>query len=140
MLLDPLDFSSNSILGLPLEFINGCKAEITVIVPIANNITTIATDIPKQDHTNFLLIIQFVANSTHMEGLPRTSSHATWITNGIIQLTPFQAANGTAATCVNILAPRDIVFSSVLGWNLIVTTDNHPDNGECYATNVSFNI
>jgi hypothetical protein len=87
-----------------------------------------------------LLIIQFDADSTYIEGLPRISNDATWITNGIIQLTPFQVANGTATARVNILAPRDIVFSSVSSWNLIVTTDNNPDNGKCYATIVSFNI
>jgi hypothetical protein len=45
---------------------------------------TIATDIPKQDLTNFLLAIQLVADSTHMKGLTRTGNDVTWITNGIV--------------------------------------------------------
>jgi hypothetical protein len=61
-----------------------------------------------------------------MEGLTTTGNDITWITNGIVQIQPFHAANGAAITCMNILAPRPIVFSSVCDWNLIITADDHP--------------
>jgi hypothetical protein len=114
--------------GLPRGLINDCKAETTVINPIASGISTSTTDMSKQYLTNFLLIIQFAADSTHMEGLTRTSKDVTWIANRIVQLTPFQTANGATTTCVNILTPRGIVFSSLCDWNLIVTTGKHLHN------------
>jgi hypothetical protein len=75
-----------------------------------------------------------------MEGLTRIGNHVTWILNGIIQITPFHAANGTPTTVYNVLAPRRIVFSSVRDWNLITTADNYPYNGQCYSINAVFNV
>jgi hypothetical protein len=77
-----------------------------------------------------------------MEGRIYTDNDATWITNGIVQIIPFHTTGGSnfPTTCVNILTTRRIVFSSVCDWNLIMTAGNHPYNGQCYATNVAFNI
>jgi hypothetical protein len=91
--------------------INSYKTESIVNTHVANGITTTATDIAKQDLTNFLLAIPLTVDSTRMESVTRTFNDATWITNGIIQITSFREANDVAATCVNVLAPRSIVFS-----------------------------
>jgi hypothetical protein len=72
MLLDALYFSKNSLVGLPREFINISKTETVVIASIANGLATTATDLLKQDLTNFLLAIPFEADSTHMESVTRT--------------------------------------------------------------------
>jgi hypothetical protein len=53
MLLEAFNFSNNSMVVLPHEFINSCKAEIAVIYPIANCLATTAIDIPMQELTNF---------------------------------------------------------------------------------------
>jgi hypothetical protein len=75
-----------------------------------------------------------------MEGLTRTDNDVTQITNGIVQFQPFHYAIGAAVAYVNILAPRRIVLSSVCDCNLIMTANTHPNNGQCYATNATFNI
>jgi hypothetical protein len=106
---------------------------------VTNGLVTTATDIPKQDLTNFSAI-PFAADSTHMKGLISTGNDGTWITNGIVQISSFHAAKGTVTTCLNIWTPRYIVFSSVCDWNLRLTDDNHPYNGMCYAINVVFSI
>jgi phage-related protein len=118
------------------------KGEIVITNPVANGLVTAATDLLNQPITNFLLAITFAGDSTHMEGLTRTRNDATWITNGIIQITTFHTAAGlnNPTTCVNALAPRRIVLSSVCDWNFIVTIDNHPYNGQYYATNTAFKI
>jgi hypothetical protein len=64
----------------------------------------------------------------------------TWKINGIVHIVPFHAINDAATTCMNILAPKRIVFSRACDWNLIIAADNHLYNGKCYATNVAFNI
>jgi hypothetical protein len=99
ILMDALNFSNNSLVGLPREFNNCGKTETVVTTPAAN-CTTNATGIPKQDLTNFLFAIPFAANSTRREGVTRTENDVTWITNGIGLLTPFHAANGAATTCL----------------------------------------
>jgi hypothetical protein len=105
MLLEALNFSNNSMAILPCEFINRCKAEIAVISPIANCLVTTATDIPKQELTDFLYSIPFAADSTHMECSIRIDNNITWITNGIVQITMFHTADGLNffTTCVNFL-------------------------------------
>jgi hypothetical protein len=75
-----------------------------------------------------------------MEAITRTGNDVTWITYGIVQITPIHAANGIVTTCINILAPRRIVLSSVCDLNLIMTADNHPYIEQCYATNDAFNF
>jgi hypothetical protein len=75
-----------------------------------------------------------------MENSTRTGNDATCITNGIVQITPFHAANDAATTYLNILAPRCFVFFSRGDWKLIMTADNHPYNGQWYRTNIAFNI
>jgi hypothetical protein len=75
-----------------------------------------------------------------MEDFTRTGNDFTWITNEIVQITPFHAANGVPTACMNILAPRCIVFSNVCDCYLIMTLDDHRYNGQCYATNVAFNV
>jgi hypothetical protein len=79
---------------LPRDFINSCKADIAVISPIANCLATTATDIPKQELTDFLYSIAFAADSTHMECLNRIGNNVTWITNGIVQITMLLTAGG----------------------------------------------
>jgi hypothetical protein len=64
-----------------------------------------------------------------MEGLTRAGSDGTCITDGIVQMIQFHAANDAATPCLNILVPRRIVYSSACNWNLIMTADNHPYNG-----------
>jgi hypothetical protein len=140
MLLDKLNFSNTAMMVLPREFINSCKVETIITAPVVNGIATTATDILKQDLTNFLLTIQLAADSTHMDDLTRTDNDVTWITNGILQITSFHTPNNASTTCVKILASRRIVFSSACDWNLIMTADNHLYNGKCYATNDAFNI
>jgi hypothetical protein len=77
-----------------------------VIYPIANCLVTTATDIPKQELTDFLYSIPFAADFTHMECLTRIGNNATWITNGIVQITMFHTAGGPnfSTTCVNFLS------------------------------------
>jgi hypothetical protein len=75
-----------------------------------------------------------------MEGFIRTGNDVTWITNGIAQIIQFQKSAGAVAIYMNILFPKRIVFSSICDWNLILTANNHPYNGQCYTTKVAFNI
>jgi phage-related protein len=75
-----------------------------------------------------------------MDGLTRTENDVTWITNGIAQIIQFQNSAGAASIYMNVLFPKRIAFSSICDWNLILTADNHPYNGQCYATKVAFNI
>jgi hypothetical protein len=87
----------------------------------------------------------FISNSFFCRFYSRGSSNKTvydvpWITNRIVQLPPFQNAASAATTCVNFLAPRHNVFAGVCDWNLIMTTDSHPYNELCNATNAAFNI
>jgi hypothetical protein len=82
----------------------------------------------------------FAADSTQIEAAIRTGNYLTWITNRITQFQTFNAANSAAIICLNILAPRCIVFSSVCDWNLVLTTDSNLYNGQCYATNGVFKI
>jgi hypothetical protein len=42
---------------------------------VANDLVITATDIPRQDLTNFLLAIPFTADSTHMEDRTRTGNN-----------------------------------------------------------------
>jgi hypothetical protein len=123
-------------------FINRCKAETVVTAPIANGFATIATLIREQDLTNFLFAIQFAAEFTHMESFSRIVQVVTGITNGIVQIGPFDTTTGpnNPTTYVNISPPRRIVISSFCNWNLIMMTDNHSYNGQRDATNVSFNL
>jgi hypothetical protein len=53
MLMDALNFSHNGMVGLPLEFINSCKAETVVISLVENGIVNTATDIPKKNPLTF---------------------------------------------------------------------------------------
>jgi hypothetical protein len=46
MLFDALNCRNNSMLGLPREFINSCKAETVVTAHIANGLAISATDFP----------------------------------------------------------------------------------------------
>jgi hypothetical protein len=89
MLFDALNFSNNSMVGLPREFINSYKAETVVTAHIANDLAITATDFPKQDLTNFLLAIRFAVDSTHMDDLVRTGNDVTPITNWIVQIIHF---------------------------------------------------
>jgi hypothetical protein len=77
ILLDAMNFSNNSMVGLPREFINSCKGETIVTAPISNGLAITAADILKQDLTNFLLAIPFAADSTHTEDKTCTDSDAT---------------------------------------------------------------
>jgi hypothetical protein len=54
MLLSTLNFSDNSMVGLPREFIICCKGETIVTAPVANGFATTTTNILKLDLTNFL--------------------------------------------------------------------------------------
>jgi hypothetical protein len=67
MFLDALNFSNNSLVRLPDEFINSYKGETIVTAPIAKGLANTSTDLRKQNLTNFLLVIQFAVDSTHME-------------------------------------------------------------------------
>jgi hypothetical protein len=115
MLLDARNFSNNSLVGLPREFINSCKAETVVTATTANDLATTEIYLLKQDLTNFLFTILFEVDSTHMEGSTKTGNNVTWTINGIVRITPFHTAAGPSnpTTCLNILAARRIVFSSV---------------------------
>jgi hypothetical protein len=128
MLFDPLNFSNNSLIGFPLEYINSCKAETVAAVPVANGLGNTAADLLKQCFINFLLAIHFAADSIGMKGISRTSNDVNWIANGIEQITPFHAAPvpDNSITCINILALRSIVFSSDCISNLIMIAYNHP--------------
>jgi hypothetical protein len=72
--MDAMNFSNNAMVGLPREFINSCKAENIVIASVANGIVSVATDIPKQDLTNFLLTIPFAADFAHIKSPIRTGN------------------------------------------------------------------
>jgi hypothetical protein len=89
MLFDPLNFSNNSLIGFSPKYINSCKTETGVTVPVANGLGNTVTDLLKQDFANFLLAIHFAADSIGMEGITRTSNDVTWIANGIVQITLF---------------------------------------------------
>jgi hypothetical protein len=56
MLLDALNFSNNSIVGLPREFINSCKIETIITGPAANGLITIVNDIPSKTSQTFHLV------------------------------------------------------------------------------------
>jgi hypothetical protein len=47
MLLDAFNLSNNSMIGLPREFINSCKAKTIVNTPVTNGFITSTTYIPK---------------------------------------------------------------------------------------------
>jgi hypothetical protein len=63
------------------EFIKSCKTEAIISTTVSNNLVTSATDIPKQDLTNFLQVIPYVADSLNMIVLTRISNDLTWKTN-----------------------------------------------------------
>jgi hypothetical protein len=67
ILMDALSLRSKALVELSCEFIKSCKTETIVTTLVANGTVTIATYIPKQDITNFLLVIPFAANSSLME-------------------------------------------------------------------------
>jgi hypothetical protein len=137
MLFDPLNFSNNSLIGFHLEYINSCKAETVVAVPVANGLGNTAADLLKQCFINFLLAIRFSADSIDMEGITRASNDVTRIANEIERITPFHTAPvlGNSSNCINILALRSIVFSSACNSNLIMIAYNHPYKVQYYTTN-----
>jgi hypothetical protein len=75
-----------------------------------------------------------------MEDITRTHNDVTRITNGIVQLKPFHNFAGGATTCVNVYLQDVLGFSSVYNCNLIMISNIHPNNGQYYATNATFNI
>jgi hypothetical protein len=71
MLLDALNISNNSLVELPREIINSCKAETVVTASVANGFTTTVANHLKQDTRNFLLAILFAADVIRTEGLTK---------------------------------------------------------------------
>jgi hypothetical protein len=63
---------------------------LCVTAPAANDLANTAADLLKQDLTNFLLSIPFAADFTRIKSVIRTDSDASWITNEIAQINPFQ--------------------------------------------------
>jgi hypothetical protein len=89
------------------------------------------------DVINFLLGISFAADSSHMEGLSRTSPNINWTTHGKSQNTPLLGALGS--TLIDKLAASHCVFSSACGWNLIIMSNDQAIHNQYYAIQTPLN-
>jgi hypothetical protein len=84
MLLDPLNLNNNSLVSLPHEYYRGCfpAYKFQTYQGIAGG-GFLRTDynLFSADTSNFLLGIPYAADSSHMEGLARTSTDINWTTH-----------------------------------------------------------
>jgi hypothetical protein len=84
MLLDPLNLNNNSLASLSHEYFRSCFPIFDYYSYDAgaglNGAPIKDHDIFAADTSNFLLGIPFAADSSHMEGLARTSTDINWTT------------------------------------------------------------
>jgi hypothetical protein len=139
MLLDVLNLN-NSLVSLSHEYYCSCFPADTF-----NTYVTIAGGgAPRMDHnffaadtSNFLLGIPFAADSSHMEGLARTSTDINWSTHGAAQTNPLEGTFG--ATLTNTTPAVTCVFNAVCDWNLIMMSRDSPISYQCYSTQTILN-
>jgi hypothetical protein len=135
MLLDTLNLNNNSLVSLSYEYFRSCFPVSTNYTYGAGGGSEIAAhDIFEADTSNFLLGIPFAADSSHMEGLARTSTDINWSIQGTIQFQPL------GNTIENGLPPNNCVFSSVCDWNLKMMSNDSIFPNQCYSTQTPLNI
>jgi hypothetical protein len=83
------------------------------------------------DITNFLLGIPFAEDSSHMEGLAKTSSDKICTIHG--QATGNPMTGAIRGTIVNPLPATHCVFTAVCDWNLIMASSDQAFPNQCHA-------
>jgi hypothetical protein len=103
-----------------------------------------AGGIPIQDHdlfaadtSNFLLEIPFATDSSHMEGLARTSTDINWTTHRNTQANSIPGGGG--ATITKEAFAVNCVFKAVCDWNLIMMSSDSPIPYQFYSTQTILN-
>jgi hypothetical protein len=140
MLLDALNLNNNSLVGLSSDYYRSCRHVIDyyTFVGFANGGTlTIDQNIFSNDITNFLLGIPFAADSSHMEGLLRTSTVINCTV--YVQATGNPMAGAVGATIVNASPATHCVFAAICDWNLIMASNDTPVPGQCYSSQTALN-
>jgi hypothetical protein len=138
MLLDNLNLNNNSLVSLPSEHFRSCLPSLTDYSFGGGSGNEIAAhDIFTSDTSNFLLGIPFAADSSHMEGLARTSTDINWTTQGEAKYRPLTntgPAPGSAANTIENAVPAlYCVFSSVCDWNLIMRSSDISVPNQCFS-------
>jgi hypothetical protein len=93
----------------------------------------------------YLLLIQltffgipFAADSSHMEGLARTSIDINWSTEGNTTANPIPGAIG--ATITKEVFAVNCVLNAVCDWNLIMMSSFNAIPNQCYSMQTALNM
>jgi hypothetical protein len=128
MLLDTLNLNNNSLTSLSLEYFRSCFPVLTdYTFGGAGGNEIAANDIFQSDTSNFLLGIPFAADSSHMEGLARTSTDINWTIQGTVQYKPLEN------TVENGIPANNCIYSAVCDWNLIMMSNDTTIPNQCYS-------
>jgi hypothetical protein len=95
-------------------------------------------DVFVTDTSNFLLGIPFAADSSHMEGLSRTTTDNNWTTHGNTQANPIPGAVG--ATITKEVFDANCVFNVVCDWNLIMMSSFDAIPNQCYSMQIALKM
>jgi hypothetical protein len=135
MLLDTLNLNNNSLTSLSSEYFRSCFPALSDYTYAAGGGNEVAAhDIFAADTYNFLLGIPFAADSSHMEGLARTSTDINWTIQGIVQYQP------TGNIVENGISANHCIYSAVCDRNLILMSNYTPIPNQCYSTQTPLNI
>jgi hypothetical protein len=129
MLLDTLNLNNNSLVSLPYEYFRSCFPGLTDYSFGANIGNEVAAHtIFTADPSSFLLGIPFAADSSHMEGLARTTTDINWTIQGGAQYRRLtnHGAGVALNTTENGLPPNYCIFSAVCDWKLIMMSNDTP--------------
>jgi hypothetical protein len=140
MLFDALNLNNNSFMALSHEYYHSCFPLYTFhtyqgIAGCGANRKD--CNLFAADNSNFLLGIPFAANSSHMEGIVRTSTDINWTTRGNAVTNPFLDTLGV--TLVNATPATHCIFSAVCDWNLIMMSNDQAIPNQCYSTQTPLN-
>jgi hypothetical protein len=129
MLLDALNLNNNSLVSLSHEYYRSCfpAYKFQTYQGIAGGgFPRTDYNLFSADTSNFLLGIPFAADSSHMEGLARTSTDINWTTQGEAQhLSLTNTGLGVGANTIENAVPAyHCVFSTVYDWVLIMMSND----------------
>jgi hypothetical protein len=141
MLLDAINLNNNSLAKLSHEYYRSC---FPMYMFYSYNENALGgppiedRNLFGADTSNLLLGFPFAADSSHMEGLARTSTDINWTTHGSTQNNPF-GQHPIVQIIFNANPATHCIFSAICDWNLIMMRNDQVIPKQCYAIHMPLN-
>jgi hypothetical protein len=120
---------------LPFEYFRSCFPVSTDYTYAEGGGNEVAVhNIFTADTSSFPLGTPFATDSSHMEGLARTSRDINWSVQGTVKYKPL------GNTIENGIPASHCIYSAVCDWNLIMVSNDTPIPNQCYSTQTPLNI